>query len=312
MGKKLIVITGQTATGKTKLALQKAHELHGNLINADSRQIYKELTIISGKDIESYNYHLAYNNGSYNTGYYTLHGIPVWMYDITSVTQSFSSHDYVSLVTKLIMELLEKDITPIIVGGTYLYIYHLLYGIDKTVPADNDLRSELAEKSVSELQQVLKERNEPLFNQLNNSDKHNPHRLIRKIEQVSEHIEHVGLKTEFIYTLPSLLSMPKLEIEMYGMYESDKDILKERIVNRVIARINTGAVDEVKKLIDQGYTGEEPGLKTIGYDLITQYIEGTLTKEKLIDLWSIREIQYAKRQYTFMKRDPHIKWIDPT
>lgn len=312
MGKKLLVITGQTATGKTKLALQKAQDLHGNLINADSRQIYKELTIISGKDIESNNYQLAYTDGSYNIGFYTLQGTPVWLHDIISIHQVFSSHDFVSQANKLILQLLDKDITPIIVGGTYLYIYHLLYGIDKTVPADNDLRSELADKSVEELQHILKQKNETLFNQLNNSDKHNPHRLIRKIEQASDHIEHVGLKTDFTYTLPSLLSMPELEINVYGMYQSDKEKLKEQIRRRVINRIDNGAIDEVKQLIDRGCTGEEPGLKTIGYDLISQYIHGSITKDALVSLWSTREIQYAKRQYTFMKRDPNIKWIDPT
>ncbi len=312
MGKKLIVITGQTATGKTKLALQKAQDLHGNLINADSRQIYKELTIISGKDIESNNYQRAYTDGPYNIGFYTLQGTPVWLYDIISIHQVFSSHDFVSQANKLILQLLDKDITPIIVGGTYLYIYHMLYGIDKTVPADNDLRSELADKSVEELQHILMQKNETLFNQLNNSDKHNPHRLIRKIEQASEHIEHVGLKTDFTYTLPSLLSMPELETEVYGMYQSDKEKLKEQIRKRVTNRIDNGAIDEVKQLIGSGCTGEEPGLKTIGYDLITQFIQGAITKEMLIDLWSTREIQYAKRQYTFMKRDPNIKWLAPT
>ncbi len=311
MGKKLIVITGQTATGKTALALNKASLLNGNLINADSRQIYRGLTIISGKDVEDDHFHIDYKAGDKTIGYYTLKNIPVWLYDIIDPRQLFSSHEYVTIATKLIAELLEKNITPVVVGGTYLYLYHLLYGLDKTGEVNSELREELSNKSVVELQQLLINKDKEMFNKLNHSDQNNPHRLIRKLEQIEAGIRTTGMSQNYTFRLPSLLHIPDLEIEIYGTHTEDKDALKARIRKRVVQRIEGGAIEEVQKILSSGYKGNEPGLKTLGFSLLSDYIQNSISKDYLIEQWTIKELQYAKRQYTFMKRDPNIKWISP-
>lgn len=311
MGKKLIVITGQTATGKTALALNKASLLHGNLINADSRQIYRGLTIISGKDVEDDHFDTAYKAGDKTIGYYTLKNIPVWLYDIIDPRQSFSSHEYVTLATSLIAKLLKKDITPIVVGGTYLYLYHLLYGLDEAGDINSELREQLNSKSVTELQHLLIDKDNEMFNQLNHSDQNNPHRLIRKLEQIEAGIRTTGMSQNYTFRLPSLLHIPDLEIEMYGTHTEDKDALKATIRKRVVQRIEGGAVEEVQKILSSGYKGDEPGLKTLGFSLLSDYIRNNISKYTLIEQWTIKELQYAKRQYTFMKRDPNIKWISP-
>jgi tRNA dimethylallyltransferase len=311
MGKKLIVITGQTATGKTALALNMASLLHGNLINADSRQIYRGLTIISGKDVEDYHFHTKYKAGDKTIGYYTLKNIPVWLYDIIDPRQSFSSHEYVILATSLIAKLLKKDITPIVVGGTYLYLYHLLYGLDEAGDINSELREQLNSKSVTELQHLLIDKDNEMFNKLNHSDQNNPHRLIRKLEQLEAGIKITGMSQTYMFKLSSVLHIPDLEIEMYGTYTEDKDVLKERIRRRVVQRIEGGALEEVQKILSSGCKENEPGLKTLGFSLLSDYIRNNISKDTLIEQWTTKELQYAKRQYTFMKRDPNIKWISP-
>jgi tRNA dimethylallyltransferase len=311
MGKKLIVITGQTATGKTALALNMASLLHGNLINADSRQIYRGLTIISGKDVEDYHFHTKYKAGDKTIGYYTLKNIPVWLYDIIDPRQSFSSHEYVILATSLIAKLLKKDITPIVVGGTYLYLYHLLYGLDEAGDINSELREQLNSKSVTELQHLLIDKDNEMFNKLNHSDQNNPHRLIRKLEQLEAGIKITGMSQTYMFKLSSVLHISDLEIEMYGTYTEDKDVLKERIRRRVVQRIEGGALEEVQKILSSGCKENEPGLKTLGFSLLSDYIRNNISKDTLIEQWTTKELQYAKRQYTFMKRDPNIKWISP-
>src|SRR3989344_2195942 len=163
----MIIITGQTATGKSKLAYEMAKKHHGELINFDSRQVYKHLDIITGKTI--------------------FPDIRTHLLDIVDPKEQFSSFDFVSLAHPLITKLVKKRITPILVGGTYLYLKHLLYGIDTQIPADWGLRDKLNKKTVLELQKILHKINPQVFDKLNQSDRSNPHRLIRKIELVLSH-----------------------------------------------------------------------------------------------------------------------------
>ena len=163
----MIVITGQTATGKTKLALELAQKHNGELINFDSRQIYKHLDIITGKDIPKNSKFKIQNlelKNKYNIGYYSVticnHLKPfttkLWLYDVASPDQYFSSFDFVKLVTPIIEDIKKRGKTPILVGGTYLYLKHLLYGFDENnSPPNFKLREKLNSKSVSYLQKYL-------------------------------------------------------------------------------------------------------------------------------------------------------------
>jgi len=275
----MIIITGQTATGKTKLAQELVKKHDGELINFDSRQIYKYLDIITGKDI-------AKNK--------------IWLYDIVSPDQYFSSFDFVKLVTPIITDIKKRGKTPILVGGTYLYLKHLLYGIDdNNSPPDFKLREKLNTKSVVELQKKLINFNPKIFENMNHSDQLNPRRLIRKIEVAKSKIKTVLNKTVFIKSVPEIF---------IGLKYKDKSKLRQVIEKRVEERLKKGAIKEVKKLLKMGYEESDPGMKTIGYQQIIKYLNKELTKEKAIEDWINKEVQYAKRQYTFMKKDKNIKW----
>jgi tRNA dimethylallyltransferase len=275
----MIIITGQTATGKTKLALELAIKHNGELINFDSRQIYKYLDIITGKDIPK---------------------TKIWLYDVVTPDQYFSSFDFVRLVTPIIKDIKKRNKTPILVGGTYLYLKHLLYGInDNNSPPDFKLREKLNNKSVDYLQKMLIKLNKNVFENLNHSDQLNPRRLIRRIE-----IE----KYQQTHTKKVPMSPISPISRFIGLKYKDRSKLRQVIKKRVEERFDSGAIDEVKKILKMGYAENDPGLKTIGYKQIIKYLNKEITKEEAIEDWINKEVQYAKRQLTFMKKDKNINW----
>jgi len=307
----LIIITGQTATGKTKLALELAKKLNGELINFDSRQIYKYLDIITGKDIPKNSefkiQNLEFKN-KYNIGYYSItiynHLKPfttkLWFYDVVDPDQYFSSFDFVEKVKPIINDIKRRGKTPILVGGTYLYLKHLLYGIDiNNSPPNFKLREKLNNKSVVELQKKLISLKRQIFENMNHSDQLNPRRLIRRIEIAKSKTKTVLNKTVFIKSVPKIF---------IGLKYKDKSKLRQVIEKRVEKRLKSGAVEEVEKLLKMGYKETDPGLKTIGYQQVIKYLNKELTKQNAIDDWVNKEVQYAKRQLTFMKKDKNISW----
>lgn len=281
----LYIITGQTATGKTKLALELAIKHNGELINFDSRQIYKYLDIITGKDSS-----IIYDQGS-----------KIWLYDVVNPNQYFSSFDFVMKITSVIEDIKKRGKIPILVGGTYLYLKNFLYGIgDNGSPPNFKLREKLNNKSVVKLQKKLISLNRQVFENLNHSDQLNPRRLIRKIE-IETDIKTLGPTTKKITKIP-------LKFKIIGLKYKDKSKLREAITRRVEDRLKNGAIEEVKKLLMMGYKENDPGLKTIGYQQIIKYLSKEFTKEKAVEDWINKEVQYAKRQLTFMKKDKNIVW----
>jgi len=301
----MIIITGQTATGKTDLAFQYAKKYNGEIINFDSRQIYKYLDIITGKDIPK-NSKLKIKNSKLTYYLITIHqpqSIKLWLYDIITPDQYFSSFEYVKLAQKVIKDIKNRGKTPILVGGSYFYLRHLLYGFDYKVPPNFKLREELNKKSVNELQDILKGlSSEKTLPKMNQSDWHNPRRLIRRIEILQgQSFSRTVLKKES----QKLLEKNSLFI---GLRYQNKDKLRQAIIKRVEKRLAQGAIDEVKRILKMGYKKTDPGLKTIGYKQLIEYLEGKVSKEKAIENWITAELQYAKRQYTFMKKDKNIDW----
>jgi len=281
----MIIITGQTATGKTKLALELAIKHNGELINFDSRQIYKYLDIITGKDSS-----IIYDQGS-----------KIWLYDVVNPNQYFSSFDFVMKITSVIEDIKKRGKIPILVGGTYLYLKNFLYGIgDNGSPPNFKLREKLNNKSVVKLQKKLISLNRQVFENLNHSDQLNPRRLIRKIE-IETGIKTLGPTAKKITKIP-------LKFKIIGLKYKDKSKLREAITKRVEDRLKNGAIEEVKKLLKMGYKENDPGLKTIGYQQIIKYLSKEFTKEKAVEDWINKEVQYAKRQLTFMKKDKNIEW----
>lgn len=280
----LIVITGQTATGKTNLALDYARKLNGEIINADSRQVYTFLDIVTGKDKE----------------FLFKSGIQTHLIDIVTPDQQFSSYDYVVSATKSIEDIQKRGRTPIVVGGTYLYIKHLLYGQSVQVPPDPKLRNRLEMLSVDELQKKLLTIDEKTYVSLNESDVNNPRRLIRKIEILrnGDIKDKDGFKQKIDLRSSTII----------GLKHRNKEELIATIAKRVEKRLLQGALNEVRNLLTQGYKKTDPGLQTIGYTQLIAHLEGSLTLEEAKSQWITKEVQYAKRQYTFMKTDPQIVW----
>lgn len=298
------IITGQTATGKTSYAMELAQKLDGELINADSRQIYKRLDIITGKDLDitEGKFNTYQSSNGFDIGYYRLtNGSRIWLYDILSPEKSFSAFEYVHLAARVIKDIESRGKIPIFVGGTFFYIQQLLYGTSEfQVVPDQKLRAELSGNSVPELQEILKNKNPELFQSLNNSEKNNPQRLIRRIE-IETHISDTTVSRQ------SQL-WHENDFSLVGFAFANKEDLRIRIKNRVENRLSKGAVDEVNELLNDGITSQDPAMKTIGYAQILEYLRGETDFETMKDSWITKEIQYAKRQLTLMKKNQHIRW----
>lgn len=316
VSKKLYVITGQTATGKTNFALKLAKKVSGELISADSRQVYKDLDVITGKDFENKNFQLVEKlNDKFDLGFYTIDNIPVWLYDVLSPKYYFSAYDW-SLCVRRVLEFLKaKNKTPILVGGSYFYLHYLLYKKETgqsgrwagLVGPNWQLRQSLLKLSLQQLQQQLKELNKERFLKLNNSDVNNKRRLVRWIEkstQMSE-VKTRGIKGERTKNISQ-----EYRVEIVGLKFKNKDNLKEKIKQRVEARLQQGAVEEVRLLLSMGYTLDSPGLATIGYQQIAKYLDGQLSLQEAKEEWINRENQYAKKQFSFMKKNTAILWYN--
>lgn len=307
----IYVITGQTATGKTNRALELATQKNGEIINFDSRQIYKKLDIITGKDLylTDRRYMLVKKVGPYDIGYYSISGDSrLWLYDIVDPRSPFSAFDYRLLALEVIKDIQLREKTPIIVGGTYFYLQHLLYDIlDTPIPPNPELRAVLEKESTQTLKDILFTENFKVFKELNNSERHNRQRLIRKIE-ITRAGQEVATNTKenYDYVLP----FSEKDTSIEGFYMPDRENHRKRIQARIEERLKTGAIEEVESLLQKGYTADNPGLQTIGYKQILQFINNDITWEEMKKEWLHKEIQYAKRQYTFAKRDPHITWIE--
>jgi tRNA dimethylallyltransferase len=308
---KITIITGQTATGKTELALKLAAEQKWKLLNSDSRQIYKYLDIISGKDLTNNVYTEKEKLGNFSIGTYTFDTPTkpqLWLYDIISPKDYFSSFDYQTVALHLLKTILKKNSSAIIVGGTYFYLYHLLYNVEtETIKPDWELRKRLETFSVEKLQTELQKVNPLLFSELNESEQANPQRLIRKIEISLQKKNYSQKKLQSTITLQKKLEQD-IELEYLGLRYKDRDAEYKSIEKRVAKRMNEGAVEEVEQLLNRGFSAENPGMKTIGYQQMIKYLHGDYSKEEMIKDWLTKEMQYAKRQFTFMKKDKNIVW----
>lgn len=314
----LYVITGQTATGKTQYALDLATQINGELINADSRQIYQKLNIITGKDLPTKAKFIQFTQKSaFTIGYYQHGPARIWLYDMVDPTIYFSSFDFQECVKLVIEDIINRNKVPILVGGTYLYLKHVLYDVlTEHIPPDQELRDGLVTQTIPQLQTLLSSLHPQLYQTLNHSDQFNPQRLIRKIEIANYLVQHQRNYEDFLQPsssyaysakLAQLLKVPlsQLTVEFKG-FQLDKLTLAKSIHDRIEERLKKGALEEVKNLLKQGYSLSDPGLQTIGYQELGQYVSGEISYQEALQQWITKEIQYAKRQLTFMKKDKNI------
>jgi tRNA dimethylallyltransferase len=196
MKKKLLVICGPTAVGKTSLALSLAKKFNGELVSADSRQVYKKLDIGTGKDLPI-NIKYQISNIKWNghaVYFYEIGETRLWGYDLIYPTEEFSVGQYIEIVRRIIEDIWERNKLPILVGGTGFYIKGVVDGIaTASIPKNLELRKSLKEESVKSLFEILTRTNSVKAKLLNVSDRNNPRRLIRAIELSEHKDEHVTI-----------------------------------------------------------------------------------------------------------------------
>ena len=283
----ILVICGPTASGKTSLSLEIAKLLpKANILSADSRQIYSGLDILTGKDIPEN----------------IPDSIKIYGLDIVEADLSFNLADFVQYAQSIIRKSLDEKTPLIIVGGTGLYLKAITSNLlNVHIPPNQKIRRELEKKDLASLQKILLKLNPEKLKSMNNSDLHNPRRLIRAIEISKGQTPGVSSSRESCLTPPYFLWI--------GL-NPDKDTLKENIRLRVLERIDSGAVDEVKNLIKNNPDKNHPVFTSLGVREIKDYLDQKISREQLIDLWTKAEIDYARRQIVWFKKQTGIVWYD--
>lgn len=286
---KVIVICGPTASGKTKLSIEIAKKINGEIVSADSMQIYKEMDIGTAKPtIEE------------------MQGIKHYLLDFVSPDKRYSVADYKKDAINAIDEIIEKNKVPIVVGGTGLYINSLIYGIEyPEIETDIKYRNEL-ERTADEpdglrkLYEMAKKIDEEAIKNISPNDKK---RICRILE-----IYHSTGKTKTQQEIESRKNGPKYDYIVYGL-NMDRDKLYDRINKRVDIMIQDGLIEEVKNVASK-YKEFPTAMQGLGYKEVLEYLNGDTTKEEMIEKIKMETRRYAKRQLTWFRRYETIKWID--
>jgi tRNA dimethylallyltransferase len=286
---KIIVILGPTASGKTDLGLSLAKKYNGEIISADSRQIYKKMDIGTAK-----------TKGEWvnDSSVYVVEGIPHHLMDIVNPDADFTLADFKKIAIDCINDILKRRKTPIVVGGTGLYMWALIDNLDipKTQP-NNELRTELETKSLVELVSMLIEKDPESATKI---DLKNPRRVIRALEVV--------MSTGQSFFDQRTKSNPLFDTLQIGL-DVPKEELFKRINSRVDKQIEAGLVEEVKQLVSDGHAWNLPSMSGIGYRQIGLYLRGEKTLVEAIEILKQNTRQYAKRQMTWFKKDKRIQWV---
>ncbi|MCL4359866.1 tRNA (adenosine(37)-N6)-dimethylallyltransferase MiaA [Patescibacteria group bacterium] len=303
---KLLVLCGPTATGKTKLALGIAAQYNGELVSADSRQVYKGLSVLTGKDLPAHailhksDVMVRFRKKPWRLWYYGIDDLRLWMYDVARPETIFSTSQYQVLGRAVIASILARGKLPILVGGTGLYITSILHELDTLhIPPDMRLRRRLHGATTDHLMTELVNIDRKKYDAMNTSDRHNPRRLVRAIEVARWQNRHGYHAAE---------SPPAYDVLSIGL-DLEDTLLRERIRQRVLARLED-AIQEVKKLPALLTASQLPISTSLGISMIRSYLAGNCTREELIEQWSSAEFRYAQRQRTWFARVPGIRWVD--
>lgn len=304
MKEKLLVILGPTATGKTELALNLAHKFQGELVSADSRQIYKGLDIGTGKMPITGNWKIENRR-------WIVDGVNIWLYDVISPKRQYSVADYVKDAEKVVREILKRNKLPIIVGGSGLYLKAILEGLPNLrVPVDKNLRKNLEKLSLEKLQKKLQELSSKKWEAMNNSDRQNPRRLVRQIE--------LSFTSDDGPLALSEAEGKRLFLKI-GLSAS-RDILYQRVDKRVLTRIDQGMVEEAKRLYRAGLSLQR--MKSLGleYGVLADYLSKKIkSMDELIKIMQGKIHRFVRSQLTWFKkpclpagREKNINWFNIT
>ena len=281
----LYVITGPTASGKTSKAVALAKAIDAEIISADSRQIYRGMDLGTGKDLDEYD------------------GVPYHLIDICDAGYKYNLFEYLRDYQAACADIRSRGKNVILCGGTGLYVESVLKGIElPPVPENRALRESLEGKSLEELTEILQS-----YKTLHNTtDVDNCKRAIRAIEIQKYYHEHPDLE---IKTTPH----PVKNAVVVGV-EIDRESRRQRITNRLKARLEAGMVDEVRRLIDSGIKPDDLIYYGLEYKFLTKYVIGELSYEEMFAQLEIAIHQFAKRQMTWFRgmerRGYPLHWLD--
>ena len=278
MKPKVIAVVGPTASGKTKLAIELAHKLNGEVISADSRLVYKGFDIASAKPTLE-----------------EREGIPHHLIDIVEPEFNYSAGNYVEDAKKAIEDILSRGKTPIVAGGTGLYFRILLENYNlPNVETDYELRAKLEKRSREDLLKELENVDKPTFERVKDA---NLRRIIRALELIillKKPLSEIQLEKE-----------PEYEVEWQMPKIPSREWLYDRINKRVDVMVEMGIIEETKNLIAKhGRIGNI--VDTIGYKEILTYLDGEATLEEALDKLKQHTRNYAKRQLTWFRRNPNL------
>lgn len=291
MMRKLLVILGPTATGKTDLALQLAKKFNGELVSCDSRQVYKGLDIGTGK------YPSKKSKIKRQKNCWEIDGVNIWMYDVADPRKQYTVFNYVQDANKVIDEIQKRKKLPIIVGGSGLYLKAILEGLTNlSIPVNKRLRNSLSKLSLKQLQNKLQKILPKKWQDLNQSDRQNPRRLIRAIELV-------GLKPNFA----KALSFDALKIGL----TAPRDVLYKRADERVLARIKQGMIEETIKLHKKGLSFRRMRQLGLEYGVLADYLDGKIKDtNELIKIMQGKIHGYIRRQLTWFAKEKDVHWFN--
>jgi tRNA dimethylallyltransferase len=294
---KMITILGPTASGKTPVAARLAAEIGGEVISADSRQVYRRMDIGTGKDLVDYT--VSQRDSSFV--------IPYHLIDIREPGTKYNLFEYQQDFFDVYQDIQSRGAVPILCGGTGLYIEAVLKGYHLSpVPQNQELRDSLEGKSLGELTQMLTElKAKTGSNMHNKTDVDSCQRAIRAIEIETYNLEHPTPRRE----------LPAVDSLIIGI-SIDRELRREKITRRLKARLESGMVEEVKALLDEGIPAEDLIYYGLEYKFVTEYLTGQLTYDEMFQCLEIAIHQFAKRQMTWFRgmerRGFKINWIDAT
>ncbi|MBQ2675591.1 MAG: tRNA (adenosine(37)-N6)-dimethylallyltransferase MiaA [Prevotella sp.] len=285
----MITILGPTASGKTPLAAALAQRVDGEIISADSRQVYRRMDIGTGKDLEDYQ------------------GVPYHLIDICEPGTKYNLFQYQQDFMDAYNDIVSRGKQPILCGGTGLYIEAVLKGYKLSpVPQNEALRKQLEGKSLDELTKILlelKSKNES--NMHNTTDVDSAQRAIRAIEIETYNLEHPTPRRE----------LPPVDSCIIGV-NIDRELRREKITRRLKARLEEGMIEEVRGLMAEGIAADDLIYYGLEYKFVTEYLTGKTTYDEMFARLEIAIHQFAKRQMTWFRgmerRGFVIHWIDAT
>jgi len=286
---KVIFVVGPTASGKTAMGIFLSKKFNGEIINADSRQVYKEMDIATAKPLRDL--------GKQKKGEYSFKGVAHHLMDLVRPDERFTLSDFKEQANTAITDILSRGKLPIVVGGTGLYIWSLVDNLDIPKVEPNDkLRNSFDSKSLDELVKLLINVDLETAKKI---DLKNRRRVLRALEvTISSGESFVSLTTK---------SKPLYDTLQIGI-KCDREKLYQNINSRIDVQLQSGLLEETKEL-SKKYPWDLPSMSSIGYKQMGSYLRGELSLEEAVELFKRDTRRYAKRQETWFKRDKRIVWV---